>query len=159
MFMSERVTKRKARPGESLLLSELVFRSKSHWSYTREFMTACRAELKLSESDISNPARHYVVAESNETTIECNPLERLLPDKYELEALFVEPIYIGQGVGRALIEHAKSHARCLGAASMQIQGDPNAMAFYLAAGGIQIGVRDSESIPGRYLSVFRVALQ
>ncbi len=122
-------------------------------------MVACRAELTVSESDISNPARYYVVAKSGGAIIGYYALERLPSDEYELEALFVEPTYIGQGVGRALVEHAKSHARRLGAASMRIQGDPNAMAFYLAAGGIQIGERESESIPGRYLPVFKVALQ
>ncbi len=159
MSMAKKITIRKARPGEGQLLSEVAFRSKSHWGYSREFMAACRAELTVSKSDISNPARYYVVAQLNETIIGYYALERLPSDECELEALFVEPNYTGQGVGRSLIEHAKSHARRLGAASMRIQGDPNAMAFYLAAGGIQIGERESESIPGRYLPVFSVALQ
>lgn len=121
-------------------------------------MEACRAELKVSESDISSPARHYVVAESSGTIIGYYALECLTPDEYELEALFVEPEHIRQGVGRELIEHAKSHARGCGAVSIRIQGDPNAVEFYVAAGGFQIGERESDSIPGRYLPEFRILL-
>lgn len=37
---------------------------------------------------------------------------------------------------------------------MIIQDDPNAEAFYLAAGGVRTGDRESDSIPGRFLPLF-----
>jgi GNAT superfamily N-acetyltransferase len=76
----------------------------------------------------------------------------------ELEALFVEPRFIGKGFGRLLIEDAKSVAAALGATLLVIQGDPNAERFYLAAGGVLSGTRESGSIPGRFLPTFRVSL-
>jgi predicted N-acetyltransferase YhbS len=79
--------------------------------------------------------------------------------EYVLAALFVEPRYIGQGVGRSLIEHAKIDARKDRARSLLVQGDPNATNFYRAAGGVQIGERESASIPGRYLPEFRIPLE
>lgn len=159
MPMLERITLRPARPGEGPLLSAMAFRSKRHWGYSPAFMAACRAELTVSEADLANPARHYHVAESGGAVVGFYALERTPPDHYELEALFVDPKHIGQGIGRALIEHAKAHARRQGARSIRIQGDPNAMSFYLAAGGIQRGTRESASIPGRDLPVFCIPLQ
>jgi GNAT superfamily N-acetyltransferase len=67
--------------------------------------------------------------------------------EFELQALFVEPMRIGQGVGRALMDHAKVFAANVGAHSLVIEGDPHAERFYRAAGGRLIGQRESNSIP------------
>lgn len=65
---------------------------------------------------------------------------------------------IGRGLGRTLIEHAKEKATDLGIRQLVIQGDANAEAFYKAAGGVRDGQRESGSIPGRFLPVFRIDL-
>ncbi|MGF1536229.1 MAG: GNAT family N-acetyltransferase [Elainellaceae cyanobacterium] len=156
--MTHAITLRPAKPQESRTLSALAFRSKSYWGYSLEFMEACRAELSVLEEDIANPQRHYVLAESNGKIAGYYALECRSAAEYELEALFVEPQYIGQGIGRKLIEHAKSHAQKEGARSLLIQGDPNATKFYLAAGAVQIGDRESDSISGRCLPEFKIFL-
>jgi GNAT superfamily N-acetyltransferase len=156
--MAKNIAIRPARTQESQLLSELAFRSKGYWGYSPEFMEACRAELAVSEADISSPRLHYVLAELAGEIVGYYALKRLSTDEYELEALFVEPRHIGQGIGRQLVEHAKSCARRSGAQSLLVQGDPHAAKFYRAAGGIQIGERESASIPGRYLPEFRIFL-
>ncbi len=156
--MTDGLAIRPAMLQENERLSDLAFRSKAHWGYSPAFMETCRAELLTSEEDIANPQRHYVLAELNSEIVGYYALERLSEDEYELEALFVEPKCIGQGIGRMLIEHAKSYAREEGAQSILIQGDPNAMDFYLAAGCVRIGERESDSIPGRYLPEFKLSL-
>ncbi len=85
-------------------------------------------------------------------------LELLGSKEAELEALFVEPAMIGQGIGQKLIDHAKELAAGLGIRRVIIQGDPNAESFYLAAGGLADGERESCSIPGRFLPIFRIDL-
>jgi GNAT superfamily N-acetyltransferase len=85
--------------------------------------------------------------------IECQSSEEA-----ELEALFVEPEFIGRGIGRMLIEHAKQKTAALGIARLIIQGDPNATDFYEAAGGVYTGQRESTSIPGRFLPIFTISL-
>ncbi|MCB0198170.1 MAG: GNAT family N-acetyltransferase, partial [Anaerolineae bacterium] len=85
-------------------------------------------------------------------------LVSLSSTEIELEAMFVEPAYIGRGYGRALIEHAKATAKSLHASDLIIQGDPNAARFYRAAGGQLTGQRESASIPGRYLPTFVIPL-
>ncbi len=156
--MRERANIRPAKPHESRDLSELAFRSKGYWGYSPTFMEACRNELSVSERDLSNPCRRYVVAESNGNMVGFYALERRSSVECELEALFVEPEHIGHGIGRTLIEHAKSDARARGVTAMIIQGDPNAAHFYEAAGAVLIGERESESIPGRFLPEFKISL-
>lgn len=157
--MTDKIVIRKAKDEERFVLSALSMRSKAFWGYSPEFMDSFRAELAISNKDIANPNRHYILAESEGKILGYYALERISSDEYELEALFVEPKYIGQGIGRRLIEHAKYQARRAGARFMLIQGDPNAKGFYCAAGGIQIGERESDSIPGRYLPEFRISLK
>ncbi len=156
--MTDTITIRPANPQDDELLSGIALRSKSYWGYSAEFIEACRAELSISETEITDKERHYFAAESNDEVIGFYALERLSANEYELEALFVEPQRIGQGIGKALINHAKSTARELGARSLLIQSDPNATAFYLATGGVLIGERQSNSISGRYLPEFRISL-
>ena len=149
---------RPARADEARVLSTLAYRSKAYWGYSSEFMAACREELTYSPDTIDEARFEFFVADAGGEVIGFYALERLSSETVELEALFVEPAYIGHGVGRALIEHAEQRAVDAGARSMIIQGDPNALAFYQAAGGIVIGERESASIPGRYLPLLEVKL-
>lgn len=149
---------RPARPDEAESLSALAIRSKAHWGYSDEFMAACHDELTYSAEQIDAPQYAFYVCTVGNTVVGFHALERLTAACAELEALFVEPEYIGRGVGKALIEHAKVHARRLGSSSLVIQGDPNAEKFYLAAGAVRSGSRESHSIAGRFLPLFTVDL-
>ncbi len=131
-------------------------RSKAHWGYSVEFMQACRQELTYSADYIrDNPV---FVAEAGASVVGFYALERISVGEAELTAMFVEPEHIGRGFGRALIAHAKDTARRRGFEAIVIQGDPNAVAFYQAAGGVRCGERESGSIPGRALPLFRIRL-
>ncbi len=61
-----------------------------------------------------------------------------------------------QGVGKALMDHAKLQVSAEGGSKLVIQGDPNAEKFYEAVGGKLARERESSSIPGRYLPVFEL---
>ena len=147
---------RRALPKEATALSELAFRSKAHWGYSDEFMRACRAELSLSPGYVET--QPTFILESHGEAIGFYALERLSDDEVELGYLFVEPAAIGRGHGRRLIEHAKHQAIGLGFRTMIIQGDPHAEKFYRMAGSEQMGLRESASIPGRDLPLFRIDL-
>jgi GNAT superfamily N-acetyltransferase len=147
---------RRALPEEAEALSELAFRSKAHWGYSDAFMRACRTELTLSRDDIET--HPTFVVESRGEAIGFYTLERVADDEVELGYLFVEPSAIGRGYGRRLLEHAKRQAVGLGFRSLVIQGDPHAERFYRMAGGEHTGFRESDSIPGRELPMFRIDL-
>ena len=150
------VTIRRAEPHEAPAITLLALRSKAHWGYSAEFMATCRDELTYSADDLRGGA--FFVAERENILIGFYALARHSTSEVELEALFVEPAYIGQGYGRALIEHAKATAKAWGAEIMIVQGDPHAKRFYLAAGGELTGETESGSIPGRYLPTFAIRL-
>ena len=156
--MHENLIIRKALPQEAVLLSQLAIRSKAYWGYSAEFMQACVEELSMSADDIKNPDCHYVVATVDEAIAGFYALEGHCGDEIELGALFVDPDYIGNGIGKALIEEAKQHALMLGADRMNIQGDPHAEKFYRACGARLTGSSESDSIPGRFLPTFQVTL-
>lgn len=149
---------REAHSHEAELLSALALRSKAFWGYAPEFLESCRQELSVDESRIgSEDFRCFVVAESD-SILGFYSLEHRTEGVWELDALFVEPDHIGIGIGRLLIRHALHSLSEQGAARLIIQGDPNATAFYRAAGARQIGTRESGSIPGRLLPLFEIEI-
>ena len=158
--MDKQLKIRKANLSETTLLSDLALRSKAHWDYSPEFLKMCREELQYTQKDLKE--HHFNVLEQQNAQqsiiVAFYALVKLSPSSIELEALFVDPNYIGRGLGRKLIEHAKSEAKALGALEMLIQGDPNAKQFYEAIGGELIGEKESGSIAGRYLPLFRINL-
>jgi len=156
--MSKLTTIRNAEGHEAAKLSSLAIRSKAYWGYTREFMEACREELTVTSDEINSANFQYVVAEYGTKIVGFYAIEHLASSEYELEALFVEPDYIGAGIGRALMNHAKKTVKEMGGRTLLIQGDPNAEKFYRASGGELVGERESASIPGRSLPVFKIEL-
>ena len=150
---------RRARACDAALMSSLAQRSKAHWGYSREFMEAARAELTVSAQAIEATGVDYWVGLDEQCIAGFYALGELADGEVELEAMFVDPPYIGLGVGRQLMTAAKSQARQLGARSMLIQSDPNAVPFYQAAGARQFGELESFSIPGRMLPLLRLELQ
>lgn len=156
--MIERVAVRLAKPSECALLSDLAFRSKAYWGYSTDFMEACREELRIEALDLQSSDQCVWLAEHEDAILGYYALKYLSRDDVELDALFVEPEYIGNGVGKTLIEHAKVQAQANGRSRIIVQGDPHATAFYLAAGGVQIGERESESVSGRMLPEFAISL-
>jgi GNAT superfamily N-acetyltransferase len=156
---------RPARPEEAPALSALALRSKAHWGYEASFLEACREELTLSPDWI---ARNRVfVLERAGVVAGFASLEERSPDEAELVHLFVEPDAIGRGFGRALLDAAKAAARAAGYGRLVLQGDPNAAAFYRAAGAVQTGTLPGSglrgvlpgALPGRELPLFRIPIE
>lgn len=152
------VTLRPANPSDAEVLSALAMRSKAYWGYSPEFMNACRDKLTYTPDDIRSDCSLFVVAEVESRCIGFYSLALLSTGDVELEALFVEPRFIGRGYGRALMHHARHRAAAWGASRLIIQGDPHAASFYRAAGGVYSGRRMSGSIPGRSLPLFIIDL-
>ena len=150
------MTIRPARPEEASLLSELAFRSKAHWGYSPAFMYACRDELSVSEEAIRS-GQAFVLAQRG-SPLGFYTLEPLSTERVELGHLFVEPTCVRTGYGRRLLAHAAEEALHRGFATLVIQGDPNAAAFYESCGAKRVGTEPSASIPGRSLPLFELRL-
>jgi GNAT superfamily N-acetyltransferase len=149
---------RPANGGDAVALSSLAFRSKASWGYDEDFMNCCREELTYSAKQIGAPQFDFQVCTSDGEVIGFYALEQLGEETMELEAMFVEPQRIGSGVGRLLLAHAKERAGLRGARRIVIQSDPYAQPFYLAAGALLCGSRESASIAGRMLPLCELRL-
>ena len=136
-------------------LREIAVDAKAHWGYDRG-----RVEQWAEGGDFEPESlgkRLVYVAE-----VDGEPVgwASLIPrgEVAWLEDLWVEPAWIGRGVGRMLFEHVKERARALGAVRLEWEAEPNARDFYERMGGAY--VRDSEVTEwGRVLDVLGVELQ
>ena len=149
---------RKVKPSEAQAISELAIRSKAYWGYDKEFMDACMDELSHSTQQISDSMCCYYLAEGGGNLLGFYKLHNLDQDTVLMEALFIDPPAIGEGVGRALFEHAKAMAQKFGGKFLEAQSDPYAEPFYLAMGAIVKGRQESGSIAGRYLPMIHIQL-
>jgi GNAT superfamily N-acetyltransferase len=144
---------RLARADEAAALTELALRSKAAWPYDGAFIAKCRVELTMTPSSIEKRRTH--VAEADRALLGfftvCG-----VPPEGELDSLYVEPSFIGTGVGRALLDAAQEVARRAGFRALQIHADPHAEAFYLRHGAKRVGSVPSGSIPGRTLPLLRL---
>ena len=148
---------RRARPDEAEALSELAIRSKGHWGYDEAFLAACRAELSFSADDLANAPTF--VADGPDGVGGFYRLLVRVDGVGELDDLFVDPAFIGHGVGKRLWEHAVAQAAALGCAEMVVQSDPFAEGFYRAMGAERVGELESGSVPGRMLPLLRYGLE
>lgn len=148
-----------AKPTEAILLSNLAMRSKGHWGYDADFLASCKEELTYNEVQLTSPTSCFKVAELNGRSVTgFFALNFLENDSPELEALFVDPDYIGQGWGKLLLRAAITVAKEHQARSIKLQGDPFAEAFYLANGAVKVGETESQSISGRFLPLLEICL-
>jgi GNAT superfamily N-acetyltransferase len=130
-------------------LSALALRSKAHWGYDASFMERCVEELRV-RTDV----RDTFYAGRDDAIAGFYSLETTSLQELELEALFVDPPFIGKGVGMLLFRDAARRAYDRGASALTIQSDPHASDFYRHCGCRYVGSSESGSIPGRQLPVF-----
>lgn len=136
-------------------LSELCLRSKAYWKYDRAFIEACREELTLTKANLDND--YVMVADDDGASAGVIHLV-LDGTTAELEKLFIDPKWIGKGVGRTLFRWAVETAREKGATIMNVVADPGAAPFYERMGFKQFGTIASGSIAGRKLPHMRLQL-
>ncbi|HEX9697602.1 MAG TPA: GNAT family N-acetyltransferase [Actinomycetota bacterium] len=141
---------RPAAPGDAATLTALAMRSKAHWGYDDAFMEACRPSLAIHATCV----QPTFVATDGGTVAGFYQL-----DGNEVGAFFVDPPFIGRGVGRALWEHVLSEARTRGLSSVEVLSDPNAEGFYLAMGAERVGEAPSDVFgPDRMLPLLRATI-
>ena len=88
-----------ARPEDATSLSALAFRSKAYWDYDAQFMEACREELSVPAEAFADETIRMALLDE-----QMAGFHRLIihSDTADLEALFVDPRFIGKGIGGAL---------------------------------------------------------
>jgi len=116
-------------------LAALSFRSKAHWGYTPEFMESIRSFLDPSSYIADWPV---YLAEDNGEIAGFYGFRRNQGEVF-LHDLFIEPKWIGQGVGKQLWQHALQTASDEQYGKFLIESDPFAEEFYIKMGAKRIG--------------------
>jgi GNAT superfamily N-acetyltransferase len=141
---------RRARADEGERLREIAVAAKGHWGYDPDVVRRWGATIDFSPDAL----RETYVAESDGRVVAWHRLDPR-EDVAWLADMWVEPEWIGQGVGSLLFRHALERASELGAKTMEWEAEPNAVGFYERVGGRYL--RDSEpSEWGRVLPVMGV---
>lgn len=145
---------RRARPEEGERLRAIAIASKGHWGYDIDRVREWAAHGDFSPEGLRS--KDVFVAEVKDRAVGWT---QLIPrgELCWLDDLWVEPEWIGRGIGSRLFRHAAERARQLGAVAMEWEAEPNALGFYERMGGRH--VRDSEPNEwGRVLEVMAVDL-
>jgi N-acetylglutamate synthase-like GNAT family acetyltransferase len=128
--MTNKRTIRFAKLKETSLLSELVLRSKGYWGYDTAFLASCRQKLSYHINQLSSPAYCFKVPELNRCKMTgFFALDLLGSDNPELNALLIDPDFIGQGWCKYLLASAIAVAKAHNAKSIKLQAAPFAEDF------------------------------
>ena len=127
---------RRAAESEAGALSAIAMEAKAHWSYPAAQLEAWRKDLTITAAAIA--ASPAYVLELDDKLAGFYALGTP-GSAWTLEHFWVRPEFMGRGVGRCLLSHAAGLAAQNGVATLAIDADPNAEAFYLANGARQVG--------------------
>jgi GNAT superfamily N-acetyltransferase len=145
---------RHGRDDEGLRLKEIAIAAKGFWGYEPEKVRAW-----ADQGDFTPERLRQLVVFVAEEGGRAIGWSSLIPkgETAWLEDLWIDPDWIGHGIGTQLFRRTADEAVRLGARTLEWEAEPNAIGFYEKMGGAY--VRDSAvSEFGRVLSVMGVAL-
>jgi GNAT superfamily N-acetyltransferase len=148
------ITVRPPRPREGEQLRAIAIASKSHWGYDLHRVQQWAALGDFSDEGLRK--KEFYVAEAAGGAV---GWAALIPrgEVCWLDDLWIEPAWMGRGVGKLLFQWAATRGRELGAVCMEWEAEPYAIGFYETMGGRYL--RDSEpGIWGRVNAVMGVDL-
>ena len=145
---------RSGRPDEGPRLKEIAIGAKGFWGYEPE-----KVREWANQGDFTPERLRELIVFVAESDGDVIGWASLIPkgDVGWLEDLWIDPTWIGKGVGSLLFRHASEHAAKLGATRLEWEAEPNAIGFYEKMGGRYL--RESSSEWGRTLSVMGVDLR
>ncbi|QDQ02850.1 GNAT family N-acetyltransferase [Lysinibacillus fusiformis] len=144
---------RRAQIGDSSILSNIAYKSKAYWGYTEDFIQKCK------DTDALTVTKEYIEKNSVYLVESDNEIVAFYSfdiNEKKLDALFIEPDYIGKGLGKIIWEHLLNKAKELELNEFTIDSDPNAEGFYLKMGAENIGSTPSTVFPDRSLPLMKV---
>jgi GNAT superfamily N-acetyltransferase len=120
---------RAARAADFERLRELTFESKAHWGYDRDFVRSWAQGLTFAS------AQERWVAEVDGEIVAWAGVVAPADGVAVLDDLWVDPAWLGQGLGGRLFRLAADRARELGAKRLEWGAERNALGFYEKMGG------------------------
>ena len=143
----------RALPDDARQMKAIAVAAKAHWGYSAEWMAQWTALVQVTEEYLAQQAAYTAL--SNHTIIGWHAVILGRPTAV-LDHLWVEPAFMGKGVGRALFTHARQIAQQQGAVYLEIEADPHAVGFYQYMGAAIVGQTQSDM--GRMLPRMEITL-
>ncbi|MFJ7700677.1 GNAT family N-acetyltransferase [Lysinibacillus fusiformis] len=144
---------RRAQVADSKILSNLAYRSKAYWGYTEDFLQKCKDKDALTVTkDYIEKNSVYLIETDNKVVA----FYSFAINEKKLDALFLDPDYIGKGLGKLIWNHLLNKAKELELREFTIDSDPHAEGFYLKMGAQNIGSTPSTVFPERSLPLMKV---
>jgi len=121
--------------------SQIALLAKAQWGYPERWTEIWTPLLTITPEFISSAD-----VRTSEANSELAGFYALIfvKQRASLEHLWILPAYIGQGIGRALFEHALARCRDMRCQGLEIVSDPNARGFYERMGAKKVGVSIGE---------------
>ena len=132
---------RRSSAGESGRLTEIAHQAKRHWNYPERWIELWKDTLTITPDYISS---YEVFSATNEEGVLGFYALIISGEKATLDHLWIDPNYIGAGLGKELFNHAVEKAAEMQASVLEVESDPNAEGFYKHMGARRIGETRSE---------------
>ena len=141
---------------DSEILTEVTKKSKDHWGYGAAQIEAWGDALTVTKAYIQ--ANNVYKLQDGQTIVGYYAYFHEDAETVRLDNLFILPVYIGQGLGKLLLEDFLERIRNDGARTVTVHSDPNAEGFYRIFGFKTVGQKET-SIKERYLPVMELHLR
>ncbi len=147
---------RDALPEEHGELTRIAHAAKGFWGYPESYLRLWKPDLTFTPEYIAHHRVRCAVREKRILgVIALVPLQEDGP--WEVDHLWVDPEAMGLGVGRRLLEDARTWCQSQGIERLQIASDPDAEAFYRHLGAVPVGSLPT-LIVGRTLPLLELRL-
>ncbi len=143
---------RQARPEDADDLTRLAHAAKRYWNYPEEWIAAWRNDLTVRPRFIRSHPVYCAVSRRRIIGFYALSQRRTT---FALEHMWVDPDFMGIGVGTALFRHVLTGVRARGGTALEIASDPNAETFYGKLGARLVG-RIASTPAGRTLPLLRL---
>ncbi len=145
----------KATLDDSVELSNLTFKSKAHWGYSKAQMEKWREDLEVSKEYIRN--NEVFLVKDGSQIAGYYSYSKVSDSTVKLDNIFIHPDHIGRGLGSMLMNDFIARINKLQVATITLDAEPHAEQFYERFGFKSIAQLKS-SIPNRYLPVMELKL-
>jgi N-acetylglutamate synthase-like GNAT family acetyltransferase len=140
-----------ADPSDHQRLSEIALESKRHWGYPEKWITEWKDELTIStEYILTNKVFKLIDSSNNLVCGFCALVLDLEKEEVEVEHLWLLSSYIGQDLGKYLLQSCLDNISDNRIKRARVTSDPNALVFYRKFGFVEVGYTESSPI-GRVL--------
>lgn len=131
---------RRARPNEVDEIRSLIVESMGYWDHSPEYLAEAEELMSLDADDLARDEAFVLTIGTELAAFYRISLHGVVA---EIEEMHVRPLWIGQGCGRALFEHAVHRAAQRGATTLRWSTERYALGFYLRMGGHTVGTEPS----------------